>query len=86
MDMWCAGIVFVVLICLIVKYFLNQLPFVIYYLAILCGVVLIGFTIFNADKLSSIQIGYLFGGTAGGVISMIAVGRIIEVLHQIRDK
>lgn len=66
--------------------FLNRLPFAFYLLAIIAGVVLIGFTIANSDELSSTEIGGVLGYTVGAVLSMLAVGRIIEVLHQIRDK
>ena len=64
---------------------LSSLPTIYYGLAILCGVVLIGFTIANSDELSSTQIGAWVGYTVGGVLSMFAVGRVIELLQQIRD-
>ena len=64
---------------------LSSLPAIYYFLAILCGVVLIGFTIANSDELSSTQIGAWVGYTVGGVLSMFAVGRVIELLQQIRD-
>ena len=37
------------------------------------------------DKFSSIELGYLIGSTIGGVLTMFAVGRVIQVLQQIRD-
>ena len=64
---------------------LSSLPTIYYVLAIFCGVVLIGFTIANSDELSSTQIGAWIGYTVGAVLSMFAVGRVIEVLQQIRD-
>lgn len=64
---------------------LSVLPAIYYRLAILCGVVLIGFTIANSDELSSTEIGAWVGYTVGAVLSMFAVGRVIELLQQIRD-
>ena len=64
---------------------LSSLPGIYYGLAILCGVVLIGFTIANSDELSSTEIGAWVGYTVGAVLSMFAVGRVIELLQQIRD-
>jgi Na+/H+ antiporter NhaC len=64
---------------------LSDLPGAFYGLAILCGVVLLIFTLVNADKFSSFQIGSLIGYTVGGALSMLAVGRVIELLQQIRD-
>ena len=64
---------------------LSSLPGIYYGLAILCGIVLLGFTVANSDKLSSTQIGAWIGYTVGGVLSMFAVGRVIELLQQIRD-
>jgi hypothetical protein len=64
---------------------LSGLPATYYGLAILCGVVLIGFTIANADELSSTEIGEWVGYTVGAVLSMFAVGRVIQLLEDIRD-
>ena len=64
---------------------LSSLPGIYYGLAILCGVVLIGFTLANSDELSSTEIGAWVGYTVGAVLSMFAVGRVIELLQQIRD-
>ena len=64
---------------------LSSLPTIYYGLAILCGVVLIGFTIANSDELSSTEIGAWIGYTVGAVLSMFAVGRVIELLEQIRN-
>jgi hypothetical protein len=64
---------------------LSDLPFIFYLLAILCGVVLIGFTIANAAERNSTQMGAWIGYTIGSVLSMLAVGRVIELLQQILD-
>jgi Na+/H+ antiporter NhaC len=64
---------------------LSDLPATYYVLAILCGVVLLVFTLVNAKDLSGAEIGSLIGYTVGGVLSMFAVGRVIELLQQIRD-
>ena len=64
---------------------LGLLPAIYYFLALFCGVVLIGFTIANVDELNSTQIGAWIGYTVGAVLSMLAVGRVIELLQQIRD-
>ena len=64
---------------------LSGLPATYYVLAILCGIVLMIFTLVNADKFNSFQIGSLIGYTVGGVLSMLAVGRVIELLQDIRD-
>jgi hypothetical protein len=54
---------------------LSDLPATYYVLAILCGVVLLVFTLVNAKDLSGAEIGSLIGYTVGGVLSMFAVGR-----------
>ena len=64
---------------------LSDLPGAFYGLAILCGIVLLIFTLVNADKFNSFQIGSLIGCTVGGVLSMLAGGRVIQLLQQIRD-
>jgi len=64
---------------------LSDLPATYYVLAILCGVVLLIFTLVNAKDLSGAEIGSLIGYTVGGVLSMFAIGRVIELLQQIRD-
>ena len=64
---------------------LYDLPTIYYGLAILCGVALLIFTLVNAEKLSGAEIGALIGYTVGSVLSMFAVGRVIELLQQIRD-
>ena len=64
---------------------LNSLPVIYYGLAILCGIVLLGFTAANSGELSSTEIGAWVGYTVGAVLSMFAVGRVIELLQQIRD-
>ena len=65
--------------------FLSGLPATYYVLATLCGIVLLIFTLVNADEFNSFQIGSLIGYTVGAVLSMFAVGRVIELLQQIRD-
>ena len=62
-----------------------DLPAIYYGLAILCGITLLIFTAANSDELSSTQIGARVGYTVGGVLSMFAVGRVIELLQDIRD-
>ena len=42
-------------------------------------------TLVNAGDLSGAEIGGLIGYTVGAVLSMFAVGRVIELLQQIRD-
>jgi hypothetical protein len=64
---------------------LSMLPGIYYCLAILCGLVIIGFTIANFGELSGAEIGYMIGWIFGSVLSMFAVGRVIELLQQIRD-
>ncbi len=64
---------------------LSSLPGIYYGLAIFCGVVLLVFTAANSDELSSTQIGAWIGYTVGAVLSMFAVGRVIELLEQIRN-
>jgi amino acid transporter len=64
---------------------LSSLPCIYYGLAIFYGVVLLVFTAANSDELSSTQIGAWIGYTVGAVLSMFAVGRVIELLEQIRN-
>ena len=64
---------------------ISDLPAIYYGLAILCGITLLIFTAANRDELSSTEIGAWVGYTVGGVLSMFAVGRVIELLQQIRD-
>ena len=64
---------------------LSGLPAIYYGLAILCGVILMGFTFANEDYLSFTEMGAWIGYTVGAVLSMFAVGRVIELLQQIRD-
>jgi hypothetical protein len=64
---------------------LFVLPGIYYVLAILCGVVLLIVTLVNAKDLSGAEIGSLIGYSVGAVLSMFAVGRVIELLQQIRD-
>jgi hypothetical protein len=64
---------------------LSSLPTIYYVLAIFCGVVLLIVTLVNAGDLSGAEIGGLIGYTVGAVLSMFAIGRVIELLQQIRD-
>ena len=63
----------------------SGLPAIYYFLAVFCGIVLFWYTAVNSDKLNSTQIGAWIGYTVGAVLSMFAVGRVIELLQQIRD-
>jgi Na+/H+-translocating membrane pyrophosphatase len=47
--------------------------------------VLLIVTIVNAEELTGAEIGAWIGYTVGAVLSMLAVGRVIELLQQIRD-
>ena len=64
---------------------LSSLPTIYYGLAIFCGVVLLIVTLINAKELSGEEVGYMIGWIFGSVLSMFAVGRVIELLQQIRD-
>jgi hypothetical protein len=64
---------------------LSGLPYDYYGLAIICGVLLIGFTIANADELSSTEIGWWIVYTFGTVLSLVTIGRVVRLLQQIRD-
>ena len=63
---------------------LNRLPFVFYVLAVIVGFVVL-MSMSAAKELSGAEIGALIGYTVGSVLSMFAVGRVIQLLHQIRD-
>jgi hypothetical protein len=65
---------------------LNRLPFAFYLLGIIGGFILFGFTVATAAESSTAETGAMFGYTIGASLSIIAIGRIIEVLQQIRDK
>jgi hypothetical protein len=65
---------------------LSVLPVIYYGLAIICGAVLLFATIVNFDKFSYAEAGAMIGYTVGSVLSMFAVGRVIQLLQQIRDK
>ena len=64
---------------------LSKLPGIYYVLAIFCGITILGFATANKDELNSLQIGTSIGYTVGTVLSMFAVGRVIQLLQQIRD-
>ncbi len=65
--------------------FMSSLHDVYYGLAILCGIVLLIVTLVISGELSGAEVGYMIGWTFGSVLSMFAVGRVIELLQQIRD-
>ena len=62
--------------------FLDLLPKLFYFLAIFCGIVLLIATIVNFDKLSDAERGAMIGYTVGSVLSMFAVGRVIDLLRK----
>ena len=64
---------------------LSSLPTIYYGLAIFCGTVLLIVTLANSGELTGSEIGYMIGWTFGSVLSMFAVGRVIQLLQQIRD-
>ena len=64
---------------------LSKLPSIYYVLAIFCGITILGFAIANKHELNSLQVGTSIGYTVGTVLSMFAVGRVIQLLQQIRD-
>jgi len=64
---------------------LRSLPSIYYGLAMFCGTVLAMVTLANFGELSGAEIGYMIGWIFGSVLSMFAVGRVIELLQQIRD-
>jgi len=64
---------------------LNRLPFVFYLLAIIGAFIGLA-SMLAAKELSGAEAGAMFGCIIGASLSIIAFGRIIEVLHQIRDK
>jgi len=64
---------------------LRSLPSIYYGLAMFCGIVLAMVTLANFGELSGAEIGYMIGWIFGSVLSMFAVGRVIELLQQIRD-
>jgi len=64
---------------------LSSLPTIYYCLAILCGLGLLFATFINAGELTGAEVGYMIGWIFGSALSMFAVGRVIELLQQIRD-
>ena len=66
--------------------FMERLPSIFYKLAVFCGVVLVAFTFAISDDLSGSEIGVLVGWIVGSVLSILAVGRVLELLQQIRDE
>ena len=65
---------------------LSCLPELYYGLATICGAVLLLATIVNFEELEDAERGAMIGYTVGSVLSMFAVGRVIQLLQQIRDK
>ena len=63
---------------------LNRLPFAFYLLAIIGGFIGLA-SMLKANPMTT-PYGAMFGCIIGASLSIIAVGRIIEVLQQIRDK
>ena len=63
----------------------SRLPTIYYVLAVFCGVVLMGFTVVNFENFSVVETGAWVGYTVGTVLSMLTVGRVIQLLQQIRD-
>ena len=67
--------------------FLSGLPIIYYVLAILNGAVCgigtaaLGFT----TNIGEVELGQLIGYTVGSTLSIFAVGRVIQLLQQIRD-
>ncbi|MBT5125409.1 MAG: hypothetical protein HOH50_08185 [Planctomycetaceae bacterium] len=64
---------------------LGRLPVICYCLAVIGGFVFLTFTVATAGDLSDAEIGAMIGCTAGSILSMFVVGRMIQLLQQIRD-
>jgi len=64
---------------------LSYIPIIFYALAIICGIGFLIVSLDNTEKLSGIQIVVTIGSAAGYVLSIFAVGRVIQLLQQIRD-
>ncbi len=62
--------------------FLSSLPTIYYSLAIFCGIVLLLATVSTAQKSSDTETGAMIGYTVGAVLSMLAVGRVIQLLQK----
>ena len=67
----------------------SRLPAVFYFLAKLTALVLFLFPVWGTDKpntIPSMQFKVLLASIFGTVLSMVVVGRLIQLLQQIRDK
>ena len=64
---------------------LRVIPACYYLLAIFCGVVLLIFTVMVSDDLTAAQTGGMIGWTIGGVLGMLATGRIVQLIQRISD-
>ena len=62
--------------------FLSSLPTIYYSLAIFCGIVLLLATVSTSQNSSDTETGAMIGYTVGAVLSMFAVGRVIELLQR----
>jgi hypothetical protein len=65
--------------------FMSSLHDVYYGMAIFCGIVLLIFTLVTAVNVGLAAAWLILCYTVGAVLSMFAVGRVIELLQQIRD-
>jgi hypothetical protein len=54
-------------------------------LAIVCGVVTLIFTVTVSNDLTAVQTGGMIGWTIGGVLGMLATGRLVELIQRISD-
>jgi len=61
---------------------INRLPTIYYFLGIIAGIVLLVATFGSQSDAEKVA---MLGYTVGAVLSMFAVGRVIELLQQIRD-
>ena len=64
---------------------LGRLPAICYCLAVIGGFVLLVFIVSTAGSLTDVEIGAMIGCAVGFILSMFVVGRVIELLQQIRD-
>jgi hypothetical protein len=65
--------------------FLRAIPTCYYILAIVCGVVTLIFTVTVSNDLTAVQTGGMIGWTIGGVLGMLATGRLVELIQRISD-
>ena len=64
---------------------LRVIPGCYYLLGIVCGVVLLIFTLMISDELSAAERGGMIGWVVGSVLGMFAVGRIVQLVQRISD-